>query len=155
MPRKRIKSKKKNIYRFMELYGDLHCVLTWMPPTGVKDIDWQDKELVRNLWERHGQKIMNEWRTDPTNAGKRPKIWWHIHVKRKDFRILRYEDFVTNAVGYYNGKSCTGGEEPIIAKHPVYESQTAYLDRKGLLEDWEVEYFKKNRKYLEEDYLPY
>ena len=59
MPRKRIRSKKKNSYRFMDLYDDLHCVLTWMPLSGMKDIDWEDKELIGNLWTWHGKKIMN------------------------------------------------------------------------------------------------
>ena len=137
----------------MELYDDLHCVLTWIPLSGMKDIDWEDKKLVSDLWKWHGEKIMNEWRKDPTNAGKRPKIWWHIHTKKEDFKIFRYEKYTDFDGNLEPREMWPDGH--IETEYPVYESQTAYLERKGLLEDWEMEYFKKNKKYLEEPFLPY
>lgn len=155
MPRKRIKDKKKINYRIMNLYDDLHCALTGGFFDDIVNIDWNDKELVKNLWEWHGEKIMNEWKNDPTHAGKRPKIFWYIFAKKEDFKILRYEDYVTNAVGYYCGEPCTPNEKPIIRKDPVFESETAYLDRKGLLEPWELEYFKNHNKRLEDVCTPF
>ena len=138
MPKKRIKKKirKNDNYKFMELYDDLHTVLTWMPLGRMKDINWKDKELVSNLWKWHGEKIMNEWETDPTHAGQRPRIWWHIFTKNEDFKILRYEKYTG-----LNGKPEPREMWPdghLETEYPIYEGETAYLKRKNLLEDWEL-----------------
>jgi hypothetical protein len=121
MVKKRIKSKRKHDnYRYMKPYDDLYCVLTWMPLDGMEDIDWKDTDLIKQLWEWHGEKIMKLWREE-NKPGTRPKIWWYIHAKPEDFKIIKYK----------NGE-------------PVFESESAFLERNNLLEPWEIKELKKD-----------
>jgi hypothetical protein len=118
----------------MEPWGSLHTVLTWMPLDGDKDIDWTDTELVKQLWEWHGKKIMDLFRKENRPA-ERPKIWWAVHYKPEDFKIIDHKDGET-----------------------IFESESAFLERHNLLEPWEVEELKKYepwQKREENDSLPF
>lgn len=134
MPRKRVKSKKKNdSYRYMEPYGSLHCALYWVDLDKIK-LDWTDTELINQLWEWHGKKIMELWWKENRPA-QRPKIWWHANVDPKDIKIL----------GHKEGK-------------PVFESESAFLERNNLLEPWEIEMAKREPWVLArktDDHLPF
>jgi hypothetical protein len=151
MVKKKIKRKKKNDnYRYMEPYGSLHTVLTWMALDGDQDIDWTDTGLIKQLWEWHGDKIMELWRKE-NRPGTRPKIWWHIHAKPEDFKIIRYEKYMTNSVAIYQGKQVPPPEGPEYIDEPIFESVSAFLNRKNLLEPWEVELAKKESWVLAHD----
>jgi len=139
MPRRRIKSKKKiDIYRHIRLWDSLHIALTWLDLDRI-NLDWNDTELIKKLWARHGKFIMENWEQDHTNAGRRPKIWWHVFTQEKDFRILRYESHL-NLNDEPEPVELPDGS--IQHKYPVYEGQTAYLYRNNLLKDWEIKELK-------------
>lgn len=136
MVRKRIKSKRKtDTFKSMKLWDSLHCALTWIDIDRI-NIDWKDKELIKNLWSRHGKFIMEAWRQDLNNAGSRPRIWWNIFIKPEDFKILRYEKHTNQR----------GVPEPVEIwpdghlehEYPMYEDQTAFLKRNDLVEPWET-----------------
>lgn len=149
MSKKRIKSKRRyGDYRYMEPYGGLHFALYWFDIDRI-NLNWNDKELLKKLWEWHGKKIMELWKNEPAiHTGKRPKIWWHVHAKPEDFKILRYEKL--EEPREYNPGIFT-------FQRPIYESQYAYLKRNNLLEPWEIERIKKDRYIagLEDNSLPF
>jgi hypothetical protein len=143
MPRKRIESKKKiDSYKKMKLWDSLYTALVWTDLDRI-NLDWHNKKLIKELWARHGKFIMKNWEQDHTNAGRRPKIWWHVFTEESDFKILRYEKHMN--------MSDTKPEPVYIAdgslqhEYPVYEGQTAYLYRNNLLSEGEIkELIKEN-----------
>jgi len=149
MPKKRIKSKKKFNYDYLEPYDSLYCALTWIDIDGV-NIDWNDRELIKKLWNLHGEKIMEIWRQDPANAGKRPKIWWYVNSE-KDIKVLRYEKY-KNVRGEIEAREIDGH---LTSEYSIYESESSYLKRKGLLESWELEVLSSFDYGREELSLPY
>jgi len=147
MARKRIKRKRKySGYRYMEPYGSLHFALYWFDIDRI-NLDWNDKELIKRLWDWHGEKIMELWRKED-RPGERPKIWWHVHAKPEDFKIIGFREYDI-AISFKSGKR--------TIKRIIFKSQYSYLKRNNLLEPWEVEKAEKDPsiRRLEENYLPF
>lgn len=155
MARKRIKFKEK--IRSLTLYDSLWCALVWGVDPEEVNINWTDKTLIRKLWRLHGKLIMTAWEQDPSNAGDRPKIWWHIFTKKEDFKILRHEKH----------RNVNGEPEPVEIwpsgqieyQYPIFEGKTAVLKKLNFLEAWEISELddKKGKSHFEKetDCLPY
>jgi len=136
MVKKRKQDKKKKYLKYEILTPDLLEVIcngyaVIMRELSDIDIDLNDKELIKKIWNTHKEAVMQYWSQDPKgNAGRRPEFWWIIEAPEPK-RILRYEDSEIEG-------------EP---EDPIYESNYAYLKRLNLLEEgWEIEEFKRIRK---------
>ena len=121
MARKRIKDKKKKYLKYRILTDDLLEVICdgyIILNRSDIDIDLTDKKLVKKIWDLHKEKVMKIWSQDPKGkAGRRPKFWWLVEASEHRKRL-------GNKI----------------------ETQYSYLKRLNLLEDWEIEEYKRLRE---------
>ena len=164
MPRKRIKFKGKKVIDLTKLTDDLYesiCKDVSMAEmmreydydkVGLKYSYWfmfdkSDPKICKEVWDLHKATVMEKWRSDKLNSYKRPWLWYKCEAK-EGLKIIGYEDFPLNVVGFYNGEPCFGDEKPIYEKHPVYESEREYLTRVKKLEPWELAELVKDKTLL-------
>ncbi len=160
MPRKRIKFKGKKVINFNNLTEELYeaiCSKNSMEEliTRKQMFDKNNPDLCKQIWSLHKEEVTSRRKLDKNNAGKRPCLWW-VCERPEDIKILRYDKY-TNI----NGKPEPVEMWPdghIETEYPIYEGETAYLERLGLLEDWELEVFNSGKLYykdMENRMLPY
>lgn len=145
MIKKRIKSKKKKYIKYEILTSDLFELICYgyseLDGNEInKDIDLKDKKLVKEIWYMHKPEVMRIWRSDPKgNAGHRPKFWWIAESTEPKLRISfrKYKKLT----GYKPLRKHKGIPDP-----KCQETDRAYLKRLKLLEDWEIEEFKRIEK---------
>jgi len=153
MARKRIKGKKKKYLKYEILTDDLlevicdGYILVYREDI---DIDLEDKKLIKKIWDLHKEKVMKKWRLDPKgNAGQRPLFFWLVEAKEPRLTISPKEYKKLNDRPEYDPSKIKGQKpKPDLT---YFESDYAYLKRFNLLEDWEIEEFKRRRKVFGKD----
>ena len=154
MPRKRIKGKKKKInLRILthDLYESICDKVSLVEMlrdydynnVGAKYSYWfmfdkNDPEKCKEVWDLHKEAVMEKWKLDKNNAGKRPFLWW-VCERPEDIKIIRYEKYKD-----FNGKPEPREMWPdghIETEYPIYEGETAYLRRLNLLREDEIKIF--------------
>ncbi|MBA7492304.1 hypothetical protein ES702_02853 [subsurface metagenome] len=148
MVKKRKKGKKKKYIKYEILTDDLLEVICQgylLLDRSDIDIDLKDKNLVKEIWNMHKKEVMEIWRLDPKgNAGRRPEFWWLVEAIEPKLTIPYEEYKKLNDRPEYD-PSKIKGEKP-LPDPIIQESDRAYLKRFNLLEDWEIEEFKRIRK---------
>ena len=81
MPKKRVKSKKKLTINYRILSHELYeaiCSHVSMEELleGHTMFDKDDPKVCQRLWKAHKERVMELWRMDHNNAGKRPYLFW-------------------------------------------------------------------------------
>jgi hypothetical protein len=156
MPRKRIKSKQKLIINHKRLTNELYesiCKKVSMSELlgdykhlgykygyYFKIFNASNLEACKEIWNLHKDEVMNRWKLDKNNAGKRPFLWWIVEApepKRKVKQIRRYYKYPNGKIIY----TALGDlKEEVIEE----ETDKEYLRRLDLLEDWEIKEFEAN-----------
>jgi len=131
MPRKKIRSKRKDAYTFNP--DRLNDAQRFFLKTGVvlsgceRDLGFNknDTEKTKLLWRLHKADVMSEFKQDIKNAGRRPWAFWQFDMP-EPFAVTHIERQVNN----FDGS---------VTETCFYESKADYLVRLGLLEPWEIE----------------
>lgn len=148
MVKKRKKGKKKKYIKYEILTSNLFEVICdgyLLLDQSDIDIDLKDKNLVKEIWNMHKKEVMEIWRSDPKGkAGQRPKFWWLVEATEPRLTIPYEEYKKLNDRPEYDPSKIKGEKpKPDLS---IYESDRAYLKRLNLLEDWEIEEFKRIKK---------
>jgi hypothetical protein len=132
MPRKNIRSKRRvsavNLNRLntaQSFYLRTGIVLSGLEEQlGFKCTDML---IIKALWRTHRGAIMERYRSDPHQAGKRPWAWWQFENPREDYKQLQhtYEEI-----------------ETALEHRQLIDKKLQYLKDNNLLEPWEVEALK-------------
>ncbi len=153
---------------------DLWCLCTGFPTffdqSDPKQLwrKYRDEFLPRFIWKNPGRRPLPWWQYDaPRWCDPYPSCWFHgtLEEPRRrlggigtpSFEVLNYvpsfykgiptswitEDDVRRCGPDFAGKAIDP-EDP-----PIYESQTAYLQRHGLLSPVEIRYIEKHQELFE------
>lgn len=131
MPRKRVKSKREggiNLKNLTdELYESICNEISFEEILDCSELEQEqryfdgynyllfnkgDPELCRQIWNMHKVAVMEKWKQDKNNAGKRPFLWW-----------------IAEAPEFMSSKE--------INKIINDRNEREYLTKWGLLKEWE------------------